>query len=234
MLEKTPFDYTCNHCIQNSLPFAHEPILDTSEHQHDTYPQRSEPLLDTSEHHNGTVSQPLETHLDCFKSKGLHFIGLNARSLLPKISELRLFSQKAKPATISVCETWLDDSITDAEIELSGYSIERKDRNRQGGGVCPYIRNDLAYNKRSDLDTFDVESVWIHIHLPKTKPILIASVYRPPNQTDFLNTLDELLKSTEPSEEIYILGDTNICLSKSNIGLAKSYLSLLNNNVFLS
>ena len=232
VLEKATFDYTCNLCIQNSLPFAHETVLDTSEHQIDTYPQRSEPLLDTSIHQNGTDPQLPETHLDCFKSKGLHFIGLNARSLLPKVSELRLFSQKVKPATISVSETWLDDSITDAEIELPGYSLERKDRNRQGGGVCLYIRNDLAYNRRSDLDTFDIESVWIHIHLPKTKPILIASVYRPPNQTDFLSTLEELLKTTEPSEETYILGDINICLSKSNIGLAKSYMNLLNNNGF--
>ena len=110
--------------------------------------------------------------------------------------------------------------------------MERKDRNRHGGGVCLYVRDDLSYNRRSDLERDDLEAVWINIYLPKTKPFIVASVYRPQNQTGFTATFDELLKTTDPSVETYILGNINICLLKPKIGLAKSYLSVLNNHGF--
>ena len=46
---------------------------------------------------------------DCFKSKGLHFSHPNARSLLPKIEELRLVAQNSHAAVIGIAETWLDN-----------------------------------------------------------------------------------------------------------------------------
>ena len=130
VLENAEFNYTCNNCIQKSLPFADESILDTSELEND-----KDDLNPLAQDHTDSGADSAY-----FRSKGLHFISLNARSLLPKISELRLFAQNAKPATICISETWLDDSITNAEIDLPGYTIERNDRNRHGGGVCLYIR----------------------------------------------------------------------------------------------
>ena len=58
-------------------------------------------------------------HFECFKRKGLHFNHLNARSLLNKISELRLIASKTRAAVISLSETWLDDSVLDNEISIS-------------------------------------------------------------------------------------------------------------------
>ena len=59
---------------------------------------------------------------------------------------------------IGVSETWLDDSVEDSEVELPGYSILHHDRNRNGGGVCIYLRSDLSFNPRQDLQTNGVES----------------------------------------------------------------------------
>ena len=42
----------------------------------------------------------------------------------------------------------LDDSISDKYIEIGGYEIVRKDRNRFGGGVAIYYRDTLAYHKQ--------------------------------------------------------------------------------------
>lgn len=73
---------------------------------------------------------------DCesvFKQKGLHFIHINAKSLLPKMEEVGHLVLTSKAAMIAVSETWLDCSIQDAEIELTGYSI---DRSINKGGVC--------------------------------------------------------------------------------------------------
>ena len=112
---------------------------------------------------------------DCFKKKGLHSTHFNARSLLPKLAEVCTLVVEFNAAIVCVTETWLDDSLMDSEIELSGYVVQRKDRERSGGGVCMYIRSDLAFNPRPELSTDQLETLWIKIILPKTKPVC----YRP-------------------------------------------------------
>ena len=109
---------------------------------------------------------------DVFKKKGLHFLHLNARSLLPKIYQVKHLATSTQAAVIGLTETWLNSSILDSEICIPGYLTERKDRTTAGGGVCVYIRNDVAYKRRTDLNSATVEAVRIDILLPKTKPIL--------------------------------------------------------------
>ena len=52
-------------------------------------------------------------------------------------------------AVIGICESKLDASMLDLEISIDHYNILRCDRNRPGGGVVCYIRNDLSYNTLS-------------------------------------------------------------------------------------
>ena len=49
----------------------------------------------------------------------------------------------------------------------------------------------------------------------KTKPILIGNVYRPPDQSGFLDKLSNAILNTTnfDSQEVYILGDLNINLN---------------------
>ena len=107
------------------------------------------------------------------ESKGLHFIHLNVRSFLPKLDEIRILARKTKTATIGITETWLDHIVTDSKIHVDDYSVLRNDQNRQGGGVCVFIREDLAFNPRSDLKQGVLEVVWTEILLQKTVPILV-------------------------------------------------------------
>ena len=45
---------------------------------------------------------------------------------------------------IFITESWLNSDISDAEIDIPGYSIYRSDRcNRSRGGVITYLRSDL-------------------------------------------------------------------------------------------
>ena len=122
-------------------------------------------------------------------------------------------------------ETWLDDTITDGEIAIPGYLVERRDRKRDGGSVCLYIRNNLAYNKRSDLSSEDIEFLAIDLLLPKTKPILVGACYRPPKDNNFYINLDNLLAGSPQymQQETYLLGDfnTNVECKKGN-NLVKS------------
>ena len=45
---------------------------------------------------------------------------------------------------MGLSETWLDGSLLDAELEVPGFSLYRKDRNRRGGGVMVYVSNDIV------------------------------------------------------------------------------------------
>ena len=51
---------------------------------------------------------------------------------------------------IAFNETRLDSSITNGMIHLNDYDIIRKDRSRNGGGVCIYLRSSINYIIRQD------------------------------------------------------------------------------------
>ena len=148
-----------------------------------------------------------------FKSRGLHFIHLNINSLLPKIEELRIIAKSANAAIIGISESKLDESVLEPEIEIDNYKIIRCDRNRHGGGVACYIRNDLSYNIISVFPS-EIERVFFEILLPNSKPITVGTIYRAPNQSNFLEVQNENMNKIDSvSNETYILGDFNINLS---------------------
>ena len=130
--------------------------------------------------------------------------------MLPKIEELRYIAKFTKAAVIGICESNFDASVLDPEISIDNYKILRCDRSRKGGGVACYVRNDLNY---STLSVFprEVENIFFEILLPNAKPITV--IYRPANQSIFLETLnDNMNKIDSVNNEIYILGDFNINL----------------------
>ena len=55
-----------------------------------------------------------------------------------------------------------------------------------------YIRNNLSYNVRENFSN-DIENIFLDIMLPKTKPILIGVVYRPPDKSHFVGLFSEAL-----------------------------------------
>ena len=85
-------------------------------------------------------SQISDDKFECFKSKGLHFIHINARSIFHKLSEIKLLTNKCKPAILAITESWLEESFTNESIGIEGYNIARRDRTSHGGGVLMYIR----------------------------------------------------------------------------------------------
>ena len=154
-----------------------------------------------------------------FKSRGLHFIHLNSNSLLLKIEELRIIALSANVAIIGISESKLDESVLEPEIEIDDYKILRCDRNRHGGGVACHIRNDLSYNIISVFPS-EMESVFFEILLPNSKPITVGTIYRSPNQSNFLEVLNENMNKIDSvGNKTYILGDFSI-----NLSLNDSYI----------
>ena len=115
------------------------------------------------------------------KTRGLYFCHLNMNSLLSKIDELSDITNYIKPVILGITESKLDSSVTNAEVNINGYSIIRNDRNRNGGSVACYIRNDVCFNIKNIFSN-SIEHVLFKILIPKVKPIAIGIFYRPPNE----------------------------------------------------
>ena len=104
-------------------------------------------------------------------------------------------------------QNWM---IQSSEIQIENYDLICSDRNRHGGGVACFIRNDLSYNTRSFLPS-EIENIFIEIFLPHSKPFVVGTVYHPPSQGSFTKTITEHFSKINISDtEIYILGDSNI------------------------
>ena len=82
---------------------------------------------------------------------------------------------------LALNETRLDSSISDELLAIDGYDIIRADRNRNGGGVCIYIRCHVNYEKCSDLIPTCLEAVCLEIKQSNSRSFIISSIYRPPS-----------------------------------------------------
>ena len=156
-----------------------------------------------------------------FKKRGLHFLHLNVNSLLPKIDEIRYIATLSNAAIIGISESKLDDSVLDCEVNICGYDLLRCDRNRNGGGVACYIRQNINYNKK-DIFPDSIENIVVDILLPKTKPFTVCTLYRPPVQYNFVDDINDNFDKLSPeSTDIFILGDMNINILKNGVNFLK-------------
>ena len=150
--------------------------------------------------------------------KGLRFVMLNVRSLWPNIEELKL--NFVDFDIVGVCETWLNDSITNEMIDFPGFEIVRQDRcsNKRGGGLLLYVKNKYVEYcvKNENLSTMssDLEQLWVTFQTPNARKLNVALIYRPPG-SNLENSINELRHSVEDmttnnNYENIIMGDFNI------------------------
>ena len=149
---------------------------------------------------------------DPLKTKGLHLCHLNVNSLLSKTDEIRDIANRIKPAVLGVTESKLDSSVTNMEVNISGYSIIRNDRNRHGGGVACYVKNDLCFNTKKIFPN-SIEHVFFEILIPKVKPIAVGIFCRPLNSNDFLNLLSNSFQQIDLNKKKFIFLETSILIS---------------------
>ena len=101
---------------------------------------------------------------------------LNIVSLPKKIDEIRYSMSNKHIDLIGFSETRLDSNISDNVIDLDGYDIVRKDRSRNGGGVCIYLRSSINYKIRNDLIPYKLEAVCVEISKPHSRPFLVEDL----------------------------------------------------------
>ena len=162
----------------------------------------------------------------------LAVLQLNIRSLLAHQQELKhLLANLSKHNCIInvmlLCETFLSKN-TRNMVNIPGYThIGNYRTDRKGGGVSILLKNGIPYKRREDLDIFiegKTESVFVETISKCGKPIIIGSMYRPPN-TDleqFSDNLTNIVSRARATKrkipyEIILGMDHNVDLLKGNL-----------------
>jgi len=134
------------------------------------------------------------------------------------------------PDIIALSKTRIKE--TSIIATLPGYNFINENSQTQAGGVGAYIKNDLMYLQRRDLQLkmHGCENIWLEI-LGKRQEIIIGIVYRHPqyNIDDFSQSLSETItKIAKNNYAYYVLGDINInLLNATNDSRMQQYIDTL-------
>ena len=134
---------------------------------------------------------------------------------------------------IGITETWLDNTIDNDKICLENYVMPvRRDRNRNGGGVCVYIKHNFPARRVKHLEGNALEIICIE-YFTKGEKRLICVVYKPPDvdTITFLHNIDDMLSKCHEYDDVILMGDFNskhseFCPSDNNTAdgrLLKAY-----------
>ena len=153
-----------------------------------THSESSNTSRDTNDQGNITaVSQDFLNEFK-FSRRGVYIANFNIRHLKPKLDQVKIMLQGSTVDLFGVCETFLNKTIHDDTLHFNGYTHERKDReacsdisSNNGGGILNYLREGLDYVRRNDIETSDVESIWIEVKIRQSNSFLVCSAYRPPS-----------------------------------------------------
>jgi hypothetical protein len=118
-----------------------------------------------------------------------------------------------QPDVIFGQESHIDGSFSSSEVFPTGYTISRKDRNVRGGGVFVAITDQLVSTTEYSFDS-KCEIIWCKISIVGSKPLYIASFYRPTNDNPVplteLNASLNKLSQNGSLPNIILGGDFNL------------------------
>ena len=105
----------------------------------------------------------------------------------------------------------LNPTIDDSHVDIEDYSIVRKDRNLSGGGVALYIHKSLNFKICDELMSPELEAIAAKIKVGNYKPLIITSLYRPPDKpVSYFDSIRSLINALDTKGlEFIVMGDTN-------------------------
>ena len=167
-------------------------------------------------------------------SNDLSLLHCNIRSLYKNIDKLEEIITPCwkPPDIIALSETRIKD--TSIEAALPGYNFINENPQPQAGDVGAYIKNNLKYRQRHDLQfkLCGCEKLWLELlGTKKRQKIIVGIMYRNPqyNIDEFSQSFSETItKIANNSCEYYVLGDVNInLLNATNIIRIQQYIDTL-------
>ena len=144
---------------------------------------------------------------------------LNINSIRNKFDQLSSVIQ-GNVDLLVVNETKVDSTFPTAQFTMEGYTTYRLDRDKNGGGIMIFIREDIPSKILQNHNLPEhIEAVPIEVNLRKTKFLFLA-IYHPPSQSKkyFLECLTKILdKYSHLYEKILTAGDFNIQESEPDL-----------------
>jgi len=155
-----------------------------------------------------------------FSKQGIHVASLNIQHILPKLDELKLIM--GEPGSIDIfglSETFLTGSINDTDLLINDFVFERKDRSKKaGGGLIIYLKKNISYVRRFDLESSDIETIWLQVAIENNKSHLLCFIYRAPNSPQsWIDSFEKQMEFAESSNMNWsAIGDFNIEFTSPN------------------
>ena len=151
----------------------------------------------------------------------MNFLNANIRSLSKNLDSLKecIKTLDCNFDVIGISESHLKDKPKSTD-NIDGFSIEYMNRiNKDKGGVCMYISEEIKYKLRIDLSKANssYESCFIEIE-NKNKHIIVGVVYRSHTPIDnFIRDIEPIYKKINSEKKhVYVMGDFNIDLLKTD------------------
>ena len=142
---------------------------------------------------------------------------LNINSIQNKFEELKLLNNKLKSQIIVITETKIDESYPNAQFQLNGYEMYRKDRKKGGGGIITFVSTYIPSKKiklSSTYKTMEVLALEVKINNPD---VLFICIYRPPKAVgdNYYTKLEDELNgltmwATMQKQCVILIGDLNL------------------------
>ena len=106
------------------------------------------------------------------------------------------------PDILGHCETFLTTSVSDSQVSSDVFDLIRKNRSdiqdKTGSGIILYTRKALHCMHRQELEISKIESIWVTITLPNSKPVVICTIHRlPGSSSGLIDLLEENINDTE-------------------------------------
>ena len=145
------------------------------------------------------------------RQEGFRICHININHVINKIDEIShiLFSNNLD--IFGVRESRLNVNNNDNEIQIPCYFAERIDSSFPNHtGLCVFIKCDIQYTLRKDLESDELESLWIELQLP-LHSVFIGFISRNPRdrvvwEDQFCDMLDSVVSL---NKEYLLLGDFN-------------------------
>jgi hypothetical protein len=151
------------------------------------------------------------------KTDYLSILSINIDSITShsKLDQLELLVKELNLSALAISESKLDDTISESTYSIPGYNMETRHRNRHGGGVMIFIRDNIPYCRKETLESKTLEHIAIDLTVGNKK-YAVNVIYRPPNDspedhrtflTDMSSTLSIINKHRAHTK--IICGDFN-------------------------
>ena len=128
-----------------------------------------------------------------------------------------------------ISETKIDSSFNDNLFKVEGYKMQRRDRTTHGGSIMTFVRSDLPFKRRTNLECQEVETICYELSMANRKWCIVGA-YRKPSlenqvfENDIIKSLDQIFLKFD---HVICLGDLNYDLLRKVIPTPHKYLRYL-------